>query len=147
MKKTKKPINELTAARQCIRKEKAYWRTELTYFLYASDKWITSKIWCTGTNWIVIDNLTTSILSACAWARILALLVHTCLILCTFWTDYTFRATIRCRANEIWQTRAYSMIVDFATLTIRSTGRWYARLNILFCCDKICAKWIIDISA
>jgi len=104
----------------------------LTYWL-ASDKWISCKTRWAATDRIVVHYFTASSHTTCAWTGVPAFLITACLILTTFRAHYALWPTCWRTAYESRYTRAYSLSIDFTTLTVWATRRW-----ITWLCDHRC---------
>lgn len=90
---------------------------------------------CTAAHRIVIGHLASGIQTARARARIHAALIQARLIQITIGTRRTLRPTSRRHAHIAGQARAYRMLVDVATLAVRSARRWHARIRVHHRCD------------
>jgi len=104
----------------------------LTYGL-ASDKWISCKTSWTATDRVVVHYFTASSHTTCAWTGVPTLLVTACLILTTLRAHYALWPTCWRTADEARYARAYSLSIDFTTLTVWAT-RWW----ITWLCDHRC---------
>lgn len=78
--------------------------------------------------------------SASIWTRIRTPLVYASTIQRTFWTDDTFRATMRWSSDVIECTRAHCLLIKLFTLTVRSTWRWEARIPRCYSCGYLREK-------
>lgn len=88
------------------------WYNWMAYLFFdTSDKWIAIKSNFTATNWIVINHLTSCLLSTNSFTWIFTFLIYARFIEWTFRTDQTLWATIWWSSNHIGQTTAHSMIV------------------------------------
>jgi hypothetical protein len=67
----------------------------LTFFFNAPNKRITNEAQSTGTDRVVIHNLTASIKATSAWTWVDTFLVDTCFVLGTFSAQNTFWSTSR----------------------------------------------------
>jgi len=119
----------------------------------AVDKRISCISWWTIAYWTMINNLTYSSYSTCSRTWIFTLLITTSFILITIRISSTFWSTQRRWPDVIWYTWTYSMIINFSTLTIRSTRWRVAWINlslnyinkylINYCIDLILYNWYI----
>lgn len=108
----------------------------LTLFRATLNERIANESWVATTNWIVIDNTASSILTANAWTWINTSCIYTRFITRTFWTCRTFWPTIWWPTNVIWLARTNCTIINFTTNTERSTRRWSTRIlrfNVFNC--------------
>jgi hypothetical protein len=86
-----------------------------------SHKWVTGELRGTSTNWVVIDNLTSSSYSTGSRTRIYTFLIDTSLIERTFWAGNTLRSASWWTADITGYARTYSLFIYFPALTIRAT--------------------------
>lgn len=95
------------------------WFTRLNwysdYYLSASSKWITAHTITATTYWVMIDNLATSVDSACAWTRIHTFIVQTSFGERAFSAYYTFGSATWRRSCLSWLARANSNSVINST--------------------------------
>lgn len=78
----------------------------------------------------MIVHTTFSIGATYTRTRIDAFLINAGLVMGTFSTNNAFGTASRWGSNESWQTRAYRLAIDLATLTVRTTWRWLTRVYI-----------------
>lgn len=100
----------------------------LTFFWMTSNEWITDKTNRATTYRIVIDNLATCILAACASARIDAFLIDAGFIEEALRTDCAFGPAGGRTAHVIFEARANCSFVHIVTLTVWAAWRWHARI-------------------
>lgn len=101
---------------------------ELTGLGLASSEGITYETRFTATDWGVIDNTTTGIVTARTWTRIFASLIDTRLWWRAFWIDCTFWVTVRWLSKEIGQARTSRTFTDNATLWVGAAWWWNTRI-------------------
>lgn len=77
-----------------------------------------------GAEGTVIDNRTIGAHTTSTRTWITTTLIEARLSGCTLGIGSTFWSTRGWSANEGWQTRTYSLLVDFAALRIWTTRRW-----------------------
>jgi hypothetical protein len=93
----------------------------LTFFFKTAYKWITSETSSATTYRVVVNHLTPSIETTGSGTWIRAFLIYTGFILRTVSTDNAFRSTRWWSSNIVWLTRTNSMIIHWATNTVRTT--------------------------
>lgn len=93
------------------------------------NKWITSVSICTSANGIVVHRQTFSVQSTGTWTRIRTLVLDASLVLRTLRAHYTFWPTCRRNTDESWLTKTHCMSIVHATVAIRSTRRWFTRIE------------------
>lgn len=77
---------------------------------------------------IMIQNLTLRCYTACSYTWVSTFLVCTCFSTNAIRTNYTLRSACRWLSNISRNARAYRLLINFPTLTIRSTRRRVARI-------------------
>jgi hypothetical protein len=88
-----------------------------TFFLNALNERITNEAHNTGTDSVVIHNLTASIKATCVWTRIHTFLVNTCFILRIFSAHNTFWSACRWWTIITCLTWAGSVFIYYTTHT------------------------------
>lgn len=76
--------------------------------------------WVAATYGTMIYDITVGVQSTSTRTGIGALVIHAGLVQGTFRAYNTLRSTSRRAADVVWKTRAYSLLVDFTTLTVGS---------------------------
>jgi len=98
----------------------------LTLLYITSRKCVSGETWWTCTMWSMTYSVAMSILSTSSWTRVAAFLIWTCPILTTIGINGAFRMTSwRCSKISI-KTRTHWIAINFCTLTVGTTWRWFA---------------------
>lgn len=91
-------------------------------FSDAAEERITSVSRGAAANGIVVDDLAVCVLATSAWTGVLALLIDARRVLSAVRAHHAFRSTLRWAARVIWLTGAHCVVVDHATVAVRTAG-------------------------